>query len=1000
MTAADAPTVIGDARWPGTLRPYQRDVLERLRNRFASGEPRAWVVLPPGAGKTLVGLEAARELGARTVVLVPNTAIQGQWVAEWERFERPGGARAGTSRELTDAVNVLTYQSLAVFDPDADADAGTDSRTTTHPDSRTDTQPETETDARSDVPPGTPPVPQSPGRRLLGRLHPNGAALVEALRGAGPLTIVLDECHHLLQVWGRLLAEILAELDARAHVIGLTGTPPTTLTRTESALVTGLFGAPVHGASIPALVRDGYLAPFAELAWLAAPTAVERDYLAENGLRFSELCTDLLAPGFAEPDFRSWLHTRFVEGVDPDTGERRSWPESAAAEPDLADALLRLHHAGHVPPPEGARLHERHRTAPSVADWMALLNDYARRHLLPGPGRPAANAEAFERVRAALPAVGYQLTRRGVRTGRSPVDRVLARSAAKARATVEIAAVESAAMGDELRALVLCDHEREGARPSARLRGVLADEAGSAWECLVLLGEDVRTRPLRPMLVTGRTVATTAEVAADFIAWVRRRRPGLELAAVSGGADTVLGIGAREADLVRVEGEWGSRTWVRLATAYFTEGGCQVLVGTRGMLGEGWDAPAVNTVIDLTTATTPTAVVQGRGRALRLDPERPGKTAHTWTVVCVSPDHPQGAGDWERFVRKHEGYLAVDPEGEVMNGVAHVDPTFSPFHPPPAEAFDAVNARMLARAEDRLGTRERWRVGTPYRDEVLPTLRVSPLPGAAPEWTRSVPEDAEVRPPGAVPAQWGIAMRDADPADRPSQAPTPASAVLGALAAACVALFCLALGLITGAVVAAPAALAAVERLVVRRARLAAATRLVREAARPPGVVAFARAVADALAATGQSEAGAEGVRLHVDRDGSYRVTLTGAGPEAAERFRAALDEVLSPVTGTPRRLIARYEVAPEGHPGGERGLAAAWLRYEAPYNRVAAHAVPAVFARDHARLAAFEQAWRRWVSAGVSVSGALAAQAPALRAEPGAATPVPVATTSRLTWW
>ncbi|WP_270073574.1 DEAD/DEAH box helicase family protein [Streptomonospora mangrovi] len=971
MTAADAPVVIGQARWPGELRPYQRDVLERLRQRFASGEPRAWVVLPPGAGKTLVGLEAARELGARTVVLVPNTAIQGQWIAEWERFERPGGARAGTSRELGDAVNVLTYQSLAVFDPDIDPD----------PD------PEDDGDGAENGTGG-----------LLRRLHPNGAALVDALRRAGPLTIVLDECHHLLQVWGRLLAEILAELDTRAHVIGLTGTPPTTLTRSESALVTGLFGAPVHGASIPALVRDGHLAPFAELAWLAEPTAVERDYLAENGLRFAELCTDLLAPGFAEPDLRSWLHTRFLEGVDPATGARRPWPDLAAAEPELADALLRLHHAGHVPLPEGARLQEWHRTAPRVADWMALLDDYARRHLLPGARRPAANAEAFERVRAALPAVGYQLTRRGVRTGRSPVDRVLARSAAKARATVEIAAVESAAMGDRLRALVLCDHEREGARPSARLRGVLADEAGSAWECLVLLGEDARTRPLRPMLVTGRTVATTAEVAADFAAWVRERRPGLELTALSAGADTVLGIGAREADLVRIEGDWNSRTWVRLATAYFTEGGCQVLVGTRGMLGEGWDAPAVTTVVDLTTATTPTAVVQGRGRALRLDPGNPDKTAHTWTVVCVSPDHPQGDTDWERFVRKHEGYLAVDAEGEVMNGVAHVDPAFSPFHPPPAAEFDAINARMLARAEDRLGTRERWRVGAPYRDEVLPTLRVSPLPGAAPEWTRATAEGEAARPPAAVPAQRGVAMRDADPADLPSRAPTPVAAALGALAAACVALLCLALGLVAGAVVAAPTAFAAVERTVVRRARLALATGLVREAARPPGVVAFARAVADALAATGQSEAGAEGVRLHVDRDGSSRVTLTGAGPEAAERFRAALEEVLAPVAGT-RRVIHRYEVAPGEHPGGERGLAAAWLRRDAPLNRAVPHAVPAVFARDRTRLAAFERAWRRWVAAASPVSGAVAAGAPALRGAPGAP-PCPVATTSRLTWW
>ena len=53
-------------------------------------------------------------------------------------------------------------------------------------------------------------------------------------------------------------------------------------------------------------------------------------------------------------------------------------------------------------------------------------------------------------------------------------------------------------------------------------------------------------------------------------------------------------------------------------------------IGTRALLGEGWDAPAVNVVIDLTAAATPTSVVQARGRALRLDPQWPGKVADNW----------------------------------------------------------------------------------------------------------------------------------------------------------------------------------------------------------------------------------------------------------------------------------------------------------------------------------------------------------------------------------
>ena len=81
-----------------------------------------------------------------------------------------------------------------------------------------------------------------------------------------------------------------------------------------------------------------------------------------------------------------------------------------------------------------------------------------------------------------LPSVGYRLTRAGVRAGESPVDRVLARSASKAYAAIEILAAESAELGSRLRALVLCDFEEASGTLPADLAGVLARRrAGRGW---------------------------------------------------------------------------------------------------------------------------------------------------------------------------------------------------------------------------------------------------------------------------------------------------------------------------------------------------------------------------------------------------------------------------------------------------------------------------------------------------------------------------------------
>jgi superfamily II DNA or RNA helicase len=922
--------VFAEIRWPGTLRPYQAEALDRLAEGWAHGRRRAWVVLPPGTGKTLVGLEAARRLGRRTVVLVPNTAIQNQWIGHWNGCVN--APPAGTGRELTASVNVLTYQALAVFDPDAETD--------------------------------------QEGRQrggLVRLLHENGRALIAALRAAGPLTLVLDECHHLLDVWGRLLAEILADLPD-ALVIGLTATPPESLTPDEAKLVDALFGLPILGASIPAMVRQGYLAPFTELAWLTAPTAVETAYIEGEAERFHELTTDLLAPGFASTDFLPWLDARWVTRA-AETAAPLSWDRVEKDHPDIAGAALRLHHAELIALPPGARIREEHRHAPTAEDWVALLNDYVRHCLL--PSTDDRDASAVEAIRRALPAVGYQLTRRGIRAARSPVDRVLARSAAKMYGAVEIAATEAAAQGARLRCLILCDHERAGATLPARLREVLDAESGSAWRMLAGLVADPRTRCLDPVLVTGRTVAAGEATARAFAA-----------------ADARLSVQPAGDGIAVITGSWTARTWVAAVTRFFEEGGCQVLVGTRGLLGEGWDARGINTLIDLTTATTATSVVQTRGRALRLDPDWPGKTANTWSVVCVCDRHPKGGADWQRFVRKHRGYLVATPDGEIVSGVAHVDPSFSPYEPPPTGTFDGTNRAMLARAEDRAATRTAWRLGTPFRDELLHTLRIrAPIKPAVVAVAESVPQR-----PAAVPAAGGAAPVPPAPAEPPPVPvikgrgfwwPTAWFAVLGGGIAAyavtgvgwylCVAM----LGLLL-----APMALAIVisrrrdyragmrrreQALAERSAALERAAAQLAQATAEPSALPFAYAVADALAATGLSRRGADGVTVLPEPDGSYRFSLTDVDTATSELFVLALDEVLGPMA-SPRYVVPRYMLRPRASGAARRELAEDWLHGRARADGVVYHSVPGVFGQNRARTAAFTRAWNTWVSGGDAV--------------------------------
>ena len=71
-------------------------------------------------------------------------------------------------------------------------------------------------------------------------------------------------------------------------------------------------------------------------------------------------------------------------------------------------------------------------------------------------------------------------------------------------------------------------------------------------------------------------------------------------------------------------------------------------------------------------------------------------------MICVTGDHPKGTADFDRFVRKHDRYFALSQAGDIMSGVAHVDPRLSPYAPPPEAQFDTLNIQMLQRTAERV----------------------------------------------------------------------------------------------------------------------------------------------------------------------------------------------------------------------------------------------------------------------------------------------------------
>jgi superfamily II DNA or RNA helicase len=769
------PMAFDGMRLQVTLRRYQAQILAAALSAEAAGDHRYHLVAPPGAGKTLVGLELARRLGRPAVVFAPTTTIQQQWAAEVRLLCDPGVATdefASTDPARPSTVTALTYQTLAssrqaaeflagaartawieelVRDhavPDAAAAAARVDRMAAANPARHRTEIARRSRALRRA------VLRDEGAGAIERfLHPNALALVDRLAAHGVRTVILDECHHLLDYWAIVLHHLIARLDGgpgdECHVMGLTATLPYPGTPSEAENYALLLGEVDIEIPVPAVVKEGELAPYSDLVAFVEPSPREAAWLDAAHERFA----DAIARLATDEDFVTWVVGEVVGpaladraavavapvvvgqvvvgqvvlGEEPDLD---AWGDWLRAKPLLSIAALRcLRHLG-TAVPAGVPVPDEANAPMGLDDWLLLVERWGLDHL--ALSADPADHERLDELRDAIAPFGLTLTERGLRQGRSPGDLILALSEAKHAEAAAILAAEHAALGDRLRALVVTDMDRTTTAP-ARLRDVIDPDAGSARRLHRCLAEHPGARRLDPVLVTGRGVVATSVVAPDLVAWlnVALRRDGHDVWCEAAATDhatvmAVLGHGAA----------WVPRLYVPLLTAAFAEGLTRCLVGTRALFGEGWNAPSCNTLVDLTSVTTPTSVQQLRGRTIRLDRDWEQKVAHNWDVVCVAGGFERGDTDLARFRRRHEHLWGVagltgaadgDELKPVVRGVAHVDEALAAdlaTRPFSAVDFAGATARSRAQVGDRAAAHRAWGVGRGYANAWQTVTRV------------------------------------------------------------------------------------------------------------------------------------------------------------------------------------------------------------------------------------------------------------------------------------
>lgn len=745
----------------GTLRPSQADVVRIAQEQLAENSRRLHIVAPPGSGKTVVGLYLWAELIKKPcLVLSPNSAIQSQWAARTDLFDASidRSKLVSTDPENPAFLTSLTYQSVTMPARNIE-DVDRQSRDLWIARLLEEQQAVTLEEAGIWIDDLEKNNPSYFGRQLgkykkkvrdaLSRdgesmllLHRSSQATLQRISEMDVGVIILDECHHLLGHWGRVLSDALDLLN-NPIVIGLTATPPDREGKHEVDVqrYDKFFGPVDFEVPVPAVVKDGFLAPYQDLAYFVRPTHAELKFIASADQQLDALVEEICKPGLIkiaqsqddltvtgdlaqrETDRQASVIDWLVEALKTfrlPTGNAKDWKTFSKRDPAFALAARQFLASRKVDLPSGTpplAPNEAPFFNPPMEYIVPVVDRFVRHFLRRSPH------EEYQRLAkeltTSLRTLGVQITETGTRACVSPIGRVMAYSQNKIAALVPVLQKEMTGLSESIRAVIIADFERSSA-VSAQLKSLMDDESGGAIAAFKMLLTDDRTDELEPILLTGSTILIDDEIEEEFLKqsrkWISDRDLKVELDSQPVGEfRKILGSGR----------DWAPRVYVEMVTEIFQRGLTKCLIGTRGLLGEGWDANKINVLIDLTTVTTSMSINQLRGRSFRLDPAWTEKLANNWDIVCIAPEFSKGFDDYNRFKKKHRKLFGVTDDGAIEKGVGHVHPAFTEIKPEGLETdISVINDEMIMRSQNRQGVRELWKIGEPFGGQSLHAVEI------------------------------------------------------------------------------------------------------------------------------------------------------------------------------------------------------------------------------------------------------------------------------------
>lgn len=663
-----------------TWRTYQKRVLDRADSYLK--DKRIHVVAAPGSGKTILGIELIRRVNQATLVLAPSITIRDQWLDRIMEAYLPEGydttGLLSNSIKNPAVITAITYQAL-----------------------------------------------HSGMTKYKGKLKDEGEEgaekeedvdfsdfdLMGTVRRMGIKTLCLDEAHHLRSEWWKALEELVAAIPDMT-IISLTATPPYDSTPAQWQRYVGLCGPIDEEIIVPELVKEKSLCPHQDYVYFNMPTEEEKKAV----LTFRDEAAKVAKEITNDAEFAHVISTH--GGLSNPKGYADKFLEN----PQYLTALLVfLHSRGIVYSKELLNMIGEGTRLPAMTmQWLEIL---LQGFLYEDTESYLCTKEYRETMISKLKTHGLIQKKKVCLVANDEISKLITGSKGKISSILEVTRAEYENLGSELRLLILTDYIKRDYLSAVGNLDKGVNELG-----VIPIFENLR-RTFSGVLNKKNTTSKGERITSG----------DLRIGVLSG---TIVMIPdcAKEAlqKMIDEEGVKGNmkeccdgaywqvsisgseNTIASMVTKLFNEGYIRVLIGTKSLLGEGWDSPCINSLILASFVGSFMLSNQMRGRAIRTQKGNPDKVSNIWHLICMEPERTgedaKGktrveteqieSTDFTTLRRRFEGFLGVHYEKNVIENrldrLSYIKPPYT------APMLEKINGQMEVLASDREGLKKRW----------------------------------------------------------------------------------------------------------------------------------------------------------------------------------------------------------------------------------------------------------------------------------------------------